>query len=51
MAQKNAAPTREQAEAMRRSGLDPKEWVVVKDYPNSMILKRRGSDEYHMSRK
>lgn len=51
MKQKNATPDKGQAEAICRAGLRPEEWVVVKDYPYSMILRRRGSQEFRMIRK
>lgn len=46
MAQKNASPTREQAQILERNGLSKLEWVVVRDFPNSMIVKHRWTDEY-----
>lgn len=43
--QKHATPTREQMEQLRRDGLDPTEWLVLKDLPHSLIvLSRNGMD-------
>lgn len=41
MAQKNATPTRQQQEVMRKNGLNSILFVVVKDLPHSMIVKHR----------
>ena len=38
MAQKNATPTRQQAEYIRRSGRDPLYYTVVRELPNSLIV-------------
>lgn len=45
MAQKNATPTRQQQEVMRKNGLNPILFVVVKDLPHSMIVKHRITGE------
>ena len=34
MAQKNAAPTREQQAALKKAGLNPLYWVVTKEFPH-----------------
>lgn len=41
MAQKNATPTREQQEVMRRNGLNSVLWTVIKDLQHSMIVRHR----------
>lgn len=41
MAQKNATPTRQQAEFIRRSGRDPLYYTVIRDLPNSLIVMDR----------
>lgn len=38
MAQKNATPTRQQAEYIRRSGRDPLYYTVIRELPNSLIV-------------
>lgn len=45
MAQKNATPTRQQQEVMRKNGLNSTLFVVVKDLPHSMIIKHRITGE------
>lgn len=51
MAQKNASPTKEQADAMKKIGLNPVFWVVVKVLPNSMIVKNRLTGEFKVLEK
>lgn len=46
MKQKNATPTREQAESLRKAGLDPKLYVVTKELPYSLIIKNRETGEF-----
>ena len=46
MAQKNAMPTKEQKAFLERNGLKAACWVVVKDLPNSMIVKHRITGEF-----
>lgn len=41
MAQKNASPTKAQAEVIARNGLNKLEWTVIKDLPHSMIVRNR----------
>ena len=48
MAQKNATPTRQQQEIMRKNGLNSILFVVVKDLPNSMIIKHRITGEFRV---
>ena len=45
MAQKNATPTRQQQEVMRKNGLNSILFVVVKDLPHIMIIKHRITGE------
>lgn len=45
MAQKNATPTRQQQEVMRKNGLNSILFVVVKDLQHSMIVKHRITGE------
>lgn len=51
MAQKNATPTKEQAQVLARHGLQAFMWVVVKDFPGSMIVKHRITGEFKHIRK
>lgn len=51
MAQKNASPTKEQAEAMKKAGMNPVFWAVVKVLPNSMIVKNRLTGEFKVLEK
>lgn len=51
MAQKNASSTKEQAEAMKKAGMNPVFWVVVKVLPNSMIVKNRLTGEFKVLEK
>ncbi len=46
MAQKNATPSKAQAEIIRRAGLDPQEYAVVKDLTYSIIVRHRATDEF-----
>ena len=39
--QKNATPTRVQQEVLRRNGLNGLNWVVIKEFDHSMIVKHR----------
>lgn len=45
MAQKNATPTKEQADTICRAGLNPAHWSVVKDFLYSMIVCNRQTKE------
>ena len=38
MAQKNATPTHQQAEFIRRSGRDPLYYTVIRELPHSLIV-------------
>ena len=46
LAQKNAAPTKAQAEALKRAGLAPIAWAVVRELPHSLIVKNRLTGEF-----
>lgn len=46
MAQKNATPSNAQAEIIKRHGLKPYLYTVVKELPNSMIVKHRITGEF-----
>ena len=45
MAQKNASPSKAQAEVIKRNGLNVLTWVVIKDLNHSMIVKHRITGE------
>lgn len=45
MAQKNATPRKAQAETMKRNGLNPLSWTVIKELNHSMIVRHRISGE------
>lgn len=45
MAQKNATPSRQQQEVMKRNGLMSIAWVVIKELNHSMIVKHRFTGE------
>jgi hypothetical protein len=51
MAQKNATPNREQSRVISGNGLHAAFWVVVKDFPESMIVKHRITGEFKHLRK
>ena len=46
MMQKNAFPKRWQRTTMQKNGLDPNEWVVVREMNHTMIVRNRASGEY-----
>ena len=46
MAQKNATPNKAQAEALKRAGLAPIAWAVVRELPHSLIVKNRLTSEF-----
>lgn len=48
MAQKNATPSKEQQMDICHAGLNPADWVVVKDLLYSMIIRHRYTNEYRM---
>ena len=45
MAQKNASPSKAQAEVIKRNGLNALTWVVIKELNHSMIVKHRITGE------
>lgn len=47
----NAAPTKEQIEAIRAHSLSPYEWFVLKDLTNSMIVQNRDTGEFRVLEK
>ena len=51
MGQKNATPTREQANVLEKHGLKAWEWIVMRDLQHSMIVKSRSSGEIKHIRK
>lgn len=51
MKQKNAFPTRAQAEILRRKGLDPLLFVVKKETPYSLIIKNRETGVFDIIKK
>lgn len=51
MAQKNVTPTKAQAEALKRAGLDPIAWAVVRELPHSLIVKHRVTGEFRIIEK
>lgn len=51
MKQKNASPSKEQAAILRRSKLNPAEYVVVKELTYSMIVKHRSTGEHQIIKK
>lgn len=51
MAQKNASPTKEQAKAMKKIGMNPMFWVVIRDLHKSMIVRHRITGEVKLVEK
>lgn len=51
MAQKNATPSKAQAEILKAHGLQPHLYTVVKEFPNSMIVKHRITAEFKVLEK
>ena len=45
MAQKNATPSAEQGKVLKKNGLSPLFWVVVKEFNSSMIVRNRFTGE------
>lgn len=45
MAQKNATPSKEQQETIKRNGLQPMCWTVMQDLNQSMIVRHRITGE------
>lgn len=48
MAQKNATPTKEQQEALRKASLDPLYWTVTRELLTSLIVHNRQTGEWDM---
>lgn len=46
LAQKNATPTQAQTETLKRAGLAPIAWAVVRELPHSLIVKHRVTGEF-----
>lgn len=51
MPQKNAFPNKAQAAIIKANGLDVYEWTVVKELPNSIIIRNRGTGEFKVIEK
>ena len=51
MAQKNATPSKAQAETIKRHGLQPHLYTVVKELPYSLIVKHRITGEFSVLEK
>ena len=51
MKQKNASPTREQAEVLRKNGKNPVLFAVAKETPYSLIIKNRETGEFEIIKK
>lgn len=45
MAQKNATPSKEQQEAIKKNGLQPLCWTVLQNLSHSMIIRHRVTGE------
>lgn len=48
MAQKNATPSKAQAEIIKRNGLQPHLYTVVKELPSSIIVKHRITGDFEV---
>lgn len=46
MAQKNASPSKAQAEAMKRNKLNPLTWAVTRELDHSLIVMHRITGEF-----
>lgn len=51
MPQKNATPNKQQAAIIKRHGLEPLRWVVIRDLSCSLIIKHRDNDEFKVIEK
>ena len=51
MRQKNATPTKEQTEILRKRGYDPLRYVVTKELPYSLMVKNRETGEFEIVKK
>ena len=48
MAQKNATPSKAHAEIIKRHGLQPHLYTVLKELPNSLIVKHRITGDFEV---
>lgn len=48
MAQKNATPNRSQQASIKAAGLNAAEWVVVKELPSQLIIRKKNTNQYEM---
>lgn len=48
MAKKNATPSRIQQASIKAAGLNPDDWVVVKELPSQLIIRNRDTNKYKM---
>ena len=51
MAQKNVTPTKAQQEILKRNGLQPHLYTVVKELDSSLIVKHRITGEFKVIKK
>lgn len=51
MPKKNTFPSKRQADIIKANGLNPLFWTVVKELPNSMIIRNRGTGEFEVIEK
>ena len=51
MAQKNATPSKEQQESIKKNGLRPWEWVVLQNLHHTIIIKHRITGEVKLINK
>lgn len=51
MRQKNATPTKQQSEILRKRGYDPLRYVVTKELPYSLMVKNRETGEFDIVKK
>ena len=46
--QKNATPSKEHQEALKKAGLDPLYWVVTREFPSQLIVNQRFTGEWRL---
>lgn len=51
MPQKNVTPTRDQQAAIKRAGLDPREWTVKKELYSQLIICHRITGSFQVINK
>ena len=51
MRQKNATPTKQQSEILRKRGYYPLRYVVTKELPYSLMVKNRETGEFDIVKK